>query len=61
MKWKHICLKDKRDSWQDKYYEEGYGSDAEYQVEIFDGIIEEYEIEHPRVLENSYKVRTVSE
>ena len=57
----YLSYKDKRDSWREKSYEEGYGSDAEYQVEIFDGIIEEYEIEHPRVRENSYKIRTVSE
>jgi hypothetical protein len=57
----YLSYKDKRDSWRNKAYEDGYGSDAEYQVGIFDGIIEEYEIEHPRVSENSYKVKTVRE
>lgn len=57
----YLSYKDKRDSWRNKAYEDGYASDAEYQVEIFNGIIEEYEIEHPRVRENSFKVRTINE
>ena len=57
----YLTYKDKRDSWSKKAYEEGYGSGADYQVGIFDGIIEDYETEHPQVRENSYSVRTVSE
>ena len=58
----YLSYEDKRDSWNSSRGNDSwYGSEGERQVEIFDRIIEEYEIEHPRVRENSYKVRTVSE
>lgn len=55
----YLSYKDKRNSWSDKSYEDRDDSDAEYQVEIFDNIIEKYEIEHPRVRENSFKIKRV--
>ena len=58
----YLSYEDKRDSWNSSRGNDSwYGSEGERQVEIFDRIIEEYEIEHPRVRENSYKVRIVSE
>ena len=55
----YLTYKDKRDSWQNKQREEGFGSNAYEQVEIFEKIMDRYETEHPEVLKNSYKVRTV--